>query len=280
MIVSGRQRPNFLTSRLFRLRFALAQALGITIEVRNAEGSYRFRCRSHTEYKRAVTLLQKEEGTIRWLRDTLRPGDTFCDIGANIGLYSVFSGNLVGETGQIIAFEPHAANALSLMQNIELNGLANRTKVISAALSDRTGFFDFNIIEATAGSAMSQLDRTLDGHERPFVPVLRECKAAFALDHLVADGVVPAPDVVKIDVDGNELQVLAGMRTLLASAKRPRSVQVEVSHHYEAELDAFMLSHGYRVHDRHRTDIGLRKLARGADPVLIAHNAIYKPSAA
>jgi FkbM family methyltransferase len=280
MIVSGTRRPNVLTSRLFRLRFALAQALGMTIEVRTDAGSYRFACRSYTEYKRAVTLLQKEEGTIRWLRDTLRPGDTFCDIGANVGLYSVFSGNLVGETGHILSFEPHAANALSLMQNMALNGLSSRAKVISAALGDRNGFFDFNIIEATAGSAMSQLDRTLDGHERPFVPVLREFKAAFTLDHLVAEGIVPTPDVVKVDVDGNELLVMAGMRNVLGSAKRPRSVQVEVSPHYAEDLDAFMDGLGYRAQKRHRTDIGLRKLARGADPVLIAHNAIYAPAAA
>ena len=83
MIVSGKRAPSYLASRLYRLRFALAQRLGMRVEVREGDTSYRFDCRSYTEFKRAATLFQKEEGTIAWLRATLRPGDTFCDIGAS-----------------------------------------------------------------------------------------------------------------------------------------------------------------------------------------------------
>lgn len=275
MIVSGTHAPGILTARLYRARFALARRLGLRVEVRNGSAPYRFDCRSYTEFKRAVTLFQKEEGTIKWLRDTLRPGDAFCDIGANIGLYSVVAGGLVGASGQVQCFEPHAANVLSLMQNIELNGLTERSKVISAALGDRNGFFDFNIREAVSGSSMSQLGRTIDGNDKAFVPVLRECKAAFTLDHLVAEGIVRRPDVIKIDVDGNELLILAGMAQVLGSDTPPRSVQVEVNHRYEAELDAIMQGHGYRLQDRHHTFIGKRKIAKGADPLSVAHNAVY-----
>jgi len=275
MIVSGKRAPSYLASRLYRLRFALAQRLGMRVEVREGDTSYRFDCRSYTEFKRAATLFQKEEGTIAWLRATLRPGDTFCDIGANIGLYSVVAGGLVGETGQVQAFEPHAANVLSLMQNIQINGLTERAKVISAALGDSNGFFDFNIREAVSGSSMSQLGRTVDGNDRAFVPVLRECKAAFTLDHLVAEGIVRTPDAIKIDVDGNELLILAGMAQVLGSDRPPRSVQIEVNHRYEAELDTIMRGHGYRLEDRHHTFIGKRKIAKGADPMSVAHNAVY-----
>jgi FkbM family methyltransferase len=275
MIVSGKRAPNYIASRLYHLRFALAQGLGMRIEVREGDTSYRFDCRSYTEFKRAVTLFQKEEGTIKWLRDTLRPGDTFCDIGANVGLYSVVAGGLVGEAGQVQSFEPHPANVMSLMQNIQINGLTERAKVISAALGDSNGFFDFNIREAVSGSSMSQLGRTVDGNDKAFVPVLRECKAAFTLDHLVAEGIVRAPDVIKIDVDGNELLILAGMAQVLGSDTPPRSVQVEVNHRYEAELDAIMQGHGYRLTDRHHTFIGKRKIAKRADPMSVAHNAVY-----
>ncbi len=155
MIVSGRRRPNFLARRIYRARFALARWLGMTVEVRDGEADYRFDCNSYTEFKRAVTLLQKEEGTISWLREGLRPGDSFHDIGANIGIYAVFAGARVGASGEVAAFEPHPGNTLSLMRNISINGFAGRTKVISAALSDRCGFFEFNIHEAMAGSSMS-----------------------------------------------------------------------------------------------------------------------------
>lgn len=280
MIVSGKRSPNYLASRFLRARFALANRLVMAVEVRNGKTTYRFDCHSYTEFKRAATLFEKEAGTIAWLHDVLRPGDTFCDIGANIGLYSVVAGGLVGDAGQIAAFEPHPANTMSLMQNIALNGLTERTKVISAALSDSSGFFDFNIREATPGSSMSQLGQTIDGNGKAFVPVLREWKAAFSLDDLVANAIVRSPDVVKIDVDGNELLVLAGMKDVLGTHARPRSVQVEVNHRYEAELDSLMRSHGYRLKDRHQTSIGKRKIAAGADPISVAHNAVYVVAAA
>ena len=280
MIVSGKRGPNYLASRFYRARFSLARSLLMSVEVQEGERAYRFDCNSYTEFKRASTLFQKEEGTIAWLRAVLRPGDAFCDIGANIGLYSVVAGDVVGEAGEVAAFEPHPANAMSLMQNIALNGLVERTKVISAALSDNTGFFDFNIREAIAGSSMSQLGQTIDGNGEAFVPVLRECKAAFTLDDLVGQGVVRSPDAVKIDVDGNELLVLAGMKGIMESDARPRSVQVEVNHRYEAELDDFMQGLGYRLTDRHYTSIGKRKIAKGADPISVAHNAVYSAIAA
>lgn len=279
MIVTGTRGPNYLMNRFYRARFALARKLVMDVEVRNGKSSYRFDCHSYTEFKRAATLFQKEQGTINWLHKVLRPGDAFCDIGANIGLYSVVAGELVGDTGEVAAFEPHPANTMSLMQNIALNGLVERSKVISAALSDATGFFDFNIREAIPGSSMSQLGQTIDGNGEAFVPVLRECKAAFKLDDLVADGTVRSPNVIKIDVDGNELLVLAGMKIVLASDARPRSVQVEVNHRYEAELDAFMQTFGYTLQERHHTHIGKRKIAAGADPLSVAHNAVYAAAA-
>lgn len=279
MIVSGNRGPNYLASRFYRARFALARKFLMSVEVRKDNGAYMFDCNSYTEFKRAATLFQKEEGTIAWLREVLHPGDAFCDVGANIGLYSVVAGDLVGEAGEVAAFEPHPVNTMSLMQNIALNGLAERAKVISAALSDSTGFFDFNIREAIAGSSMSQLGQTIDGNGEAFVPVLRECKAAFTLDDLVAAGTVRSPDAVKIDVDGNELLVLAGMKGVLGSDARPRSVQVEVNHRYEAELDDFMQDLGYHLTHRHHTHIGKRKIARGADPISVAHNAVYSAPA-
>jgi len=280
MIVNGTRAPNYLMNRFYRARFALARKLVMDVEVRNGKSSYRFDCHSYTEFKRAATLFQKEQGTIEWLHKVLRPGDAFCDIGANIGLYSVVAGDLVGDTGEVAAFEPHPANTMSLMQNMALNGLVERSKVISAALSDATGFFDFNIRESIPGSSMSQLGGTVDGNGREFVPELRECKAAFSLDDLVARGTVRSPDVIKIDVDGNELLVLAGMKAVLGSDERPRSVQVEVNHRYEAELDAFMQSFGYSLQERHHTHIGKRKIAAGADPLAVAHNAVYAASVA
>ena len=91
----------------------------------------------------------------------------------------------------------------------------------------------------------------------------------------LSGAIVRTPDAIKIDVDGNELLILAGMAQVLGSDRPPRSVQIEVNHRYEAELDTIMRGHGYRLEDRHHTFIGKRKIAKGADPMSVAHNAVY-----
>ena len=85
------------------------------------------------------------------------------------------------------------------------------------------------------------------------------------------------PHHVKIDVDGNEMLILKGMRRLLSGPQRPRSVQVEINKRYKEEIMPFMESCGYTMSERHFSRSGLKKLARGADPEDYTYNAIFSP---
>ena len=71
------------------------------------------------------------------LRAFLRPGDTFVDIGANIGIFSLLAARIVGPSGRVIAFEPVPITLEKLRANILLNDLQNIT-VVPAALCDET----------------------------------------------------------------------------------------------------------------------------------------------
>ncbi len=72
------------------------------------------------------------------IRSLLRPGDTFIDVGANFGWYTVIASDVVGNDGRVIAFEPAPAALALLRHNIQANGCENVT-LEPEALSDRVG---------------------------------------------------------------------------------------------------------------------------------------------
>jgi len=73
--------------------------------------------------------------------NTLREGMIFCDVGANIGIYSLLAARLVGPTGKVIAVEPEPANAALLRKNIALNQYKH-VEVIEKAISERPGILE------------------------------------------------------------------------------------------------------------------------------------------
>ena len=88
------------------------------------------------------------------------------------------------------------------------------------------------------------------------------------------------PNLVKIDVDGLELGILAGMTTLLKSKERPRSIQVELNVGQEDAIIKFLTDFGYKLDHRHFTQHGKKLLSRGVDISPIAHNAVFVLNAA
>jgi FkbM family methyltransferase len=137
-------------------------------------------------------------------------GKTVFDVGAYQGIYTMFFARAVGPRGRVVAFEPNPVNYEAITDNIELNGFTAVT-VKAMALSDRTGTADllFPIREPARGSLRADYQSSLAGRfESRKVKVLLD-----TLDNQLAE--LPAPDFVKIDVEGAELEVLDGMPTLL-----------------------------------------------------------------
>lgn len=249
------------------------------VEVSDARHAYRFRCETATELWRARSLLTKEEGTVQWIDQCVQPGDVFYDIGANVGLYTILAGKRVGAAGMVYAFEPHVGNVHSLLFNIGGNGLADRVKVLSSALHEREGYFDFNYCHPDRGTSMSQLGDLRDATGRPFDPVFAELKHATTIDQLLLAGVIRPANHVKIDVDGNELCVLKGMRNLVAGDQAPQSIQIEINTRHKQELFSFMQLAGFRTWHRHDTKVGLQAIRQGQDPESIGYNAVFRRAA-
>jgi FkbM family methyltransferase len=265
---------------LRRIRYSVRNRLIRKVRASDGRHDLTFICESDVEAWRAETLRTKEAGTVRWIQNNVRPADVFFDIGANIGLYSMLAAAYVGEGGRVFSFEPHLPNAVSLMRNTLANGFQSRLSLVTTALHSEEGFLPFNYNATLPGSSMSQLNSTQTDLGVSFAPVFSELKHATTIDALIASKVVPPPHVVKMDVDGNEPLILKGMRTLLTSPSRPRSLQVEVSPRCATEIDQILMGCNYAKMERHDTDAGLRKIAQGAPAESIAYNAIYEPQGA
>jgi hypothetical protein len=122
---------------------------------------------------------------------------------------------------------------------------------------------------------MSQLNDCRDDKGAFFQPVFSELKCAVTADHLIKTGSIRPPDLIKVDVDGNELPVLRGMSRALSGANPPRSVQVEITRGHKDELFDFMHEQGFELAERHDTLAGTRKLSANVDPDSFSYNAVF-----
>jgi FkbM family methyltransferase len=164
-------------------------------------------------------------------------GGVFYDIGANLGFFSLLGAHLAGlDAGRVIAFEAAPDNAEAIRVNAALNRIAN-VEVICAAVTDHSGSAQLQVVDDQSWSKLVQYG------EHPFTERVIDVKCV-AIDELVRAGRVPPPTVIKIDVEGAELDVLAGMRETIA-AHEP-AIICELHDTHTAFVEA-MDACGYRV---------------------------------
>lgn len=267
---------SFLQEFILTWKRRIRYRFGTTIiEVSDDVSTAKFRCHSAIEERRAVSLFYKEEGTINWLRNNLKSGQVFIDVGANVGIYSVIAAQLVGSSGKVFSFEPHAANFISLLENIVLNGLEKICMPLSIALSNEKRYLPFHYATLTSGSSMSQLDKTIDPDGNDVSSGITEIKASTSLDELIQKGIIDNPHHIKIDVDGIEEFILKGVSELLTGSTPPLSIQVEVQSDTRLPVIERMNEYDYVVDHIHHTELGKTKISQGISPLEITHNIVF-----
>ncbi|MBA8804629.1 FkbM family methyltransferase [Nocardioides ginsengisegetis] len=159
-----------------------------------------------------------ERDLSEWLKDQLRPGDVFLDVGANIGYFSLLASRVVGPTGNVLAFEAIPSVAQQLEVNLHRNNVGNVT-VVRSVVSDVPGLVEvFRGPEDNSGASSTVPGAGFSSEGR--VEGVR-------LD----DQPIDASRVrgVKIDVEGDELRVLRGSARLLGEMPPGSWVVAEVS---------------------------------------------------
>lgn len=193
-----------------------------------------------------------EEGNVKLFAKLVKPGMTLVDVGANVGLYTVVGAHLVGPQGRVIAFEPQEDLLSILQQNIVRNLLTNvRTMPLALGAQEQAGQL-FQVSSLNDGQATLQLG---PGENHVGTPAAVRVRT---LDGVLAELGAAKVDVMKIDVEGAELQVLRGSTQLLASSP-PRFIFFEGIDDYLqrfgdtlAELLDLLNAHRYRLYWLHR----------------------------
>lgn len=148
-----------------------------------------------------------EESYESFMKDLVKLnfGDVFVDVGAHVGKYSFYAAKQVGDSGLVIAIEPHPKNIENLKKGIELNGFKN-VEVVEKACSNRSGRAFLLEYELSAKHEIT------DKPTKMMVEV-------DTLDHILQSFDVNKVSMVKVDVNGHEYQVVEGARNTLKNFK-------------------------------------------------------------
>jgi FkbM family methyltransferase len=149
-----------------------------------------------------------ERGTRILIQKYLKPGNVFIDVGANVGMHTLAAARAMQGQGKIIAFEPFEPTMRMLEKSIWMNGFSSMTEIHQAAVSNAAGRQQLFIGATSGHHSLFALEPSPNNAQGPVeVPLVR-------LDSVIAAG--QRIDLMKIDVEGAELEVIEGAVSLIA----------------------------------------------------------------
>jgi FkbM family methyltransferase len=162
---------------------------------------------------------------IQLVREILKEGDIFFDVGANIGYYSFIASQQVKSTGLVHAFEPISRNIRAITDGIETNAISN-IAVNQLAISDTEGKLTiFQADKDIGNSGWASIIQTKLKHHPIEVTVT-------TLDSYVQKHNIAKIDLIKMDIEGAEFEAIKGMKTILTGSHKPSII---------LELNEFLL---------------------------------------
>ena len=177
---------------------------------------------------RSKTFSTKEPETLYWI-DGFENQSVFWDIGANIGLYSIYAA-INGH--KIFSFEPSFLNLETLSKNINLNKLQNKITIFPIALNDTTKISNLNLSNIEWGGAHSTFDKKIGWDGKDLNTALSYRTLGFSIDDISKYLKMLPPDYIKVDVDGIENLVLSGGVNTIDKAK---SVLIEITKNFQSQ---------------------------------------------
>jgi FkbM family methyltransferase len=207
----------------------------MVVDVNVPEGILRFAAPTAALQVRARAALSKEPDTIQWI-ERFDSGDTFWDIGANVGVFSLYAARQRGVS--VLAFEPSAGNYMVLCRNVQENALSERITAYCIALAGGTELGVLNLSSQEMGAAIHQfgrfgeISRYYDGAAASYTQGV----LGYTIDDFIQQFRPPFPTHLKIDVDGLEWPILKGAGQTLRD-ERLRSIMAELSVSDRAELE-------------------------------------------
>lgn len=191
---------------------------------------------------RVDTFYSKEPETLEWIDNFDNDNKDkiiFWDIGANIGLYSIYAA-IKFENIDVIAFEPSTSNLRILSRNISKNNLSEKIKINQFPLINKKNkFLEMQEPEFIEGWSMNSFGKNLDFEGKTFVSKNKYKIYGTSIDYLIENNILEIPNYIKIDVDGIEHLILKGGQSILEN-KKVKSISVELNENFKEQYEEVM----------------------------------------
>ena len=197
----------------------------------------RFSVPNQLNHFRVTTFATKEPETLAWI-DRLPEDCVLWDIGANVGLYTVYAA--LRRKCHVVAFEPSVFNLELLTRNLLLNGLHQQVTLLPLALSDKMGSNLLRMTSTEWGGALSTFGKDVGWDGQSVREIFSFPTYGLTMDQALGLLCLPAPDFIKMDVDGIEHFLIQGGSKVL---KEVQGILVEINDDFteQAEVSSKLL---------------------------------------
>ena len=188
---------------------------------------------------RVDTLLSKEPETIKWIDEFGGEKKIFWDIGANIGIYSIYA-VVKHQNIDVVSFEPSFSNLRTLSRNISINNLEDRITIFQLPLSNTDNKFQMmEESEFIEGWSMNSFGTSLNFEGKDFKSKNKYKIYGSSINKILKDGILKKPNFLKIDVDGIEHLILEGAHDYLAD-KELTNILVEINENFKNQFEGVL----------------------------------------
>jgi len=189
---------------------------------------------------RVKSFFTKEPETLEWIDSfNSKKKIIFWDIGANIGLYSIYAA-LKYSNIEVISFEPSSSNLRILSRNISINKLEEKIKINQFPLTNKQNeYLIFEETEFVEGWSMNTFGAGIDHEGKEIKPKNRYKIFGTSINYLIKNNILSIPNYIKIDVDGIEHLILDGAGDHLDNPEI-RGMSIELNEDFKNQFDSVL----------------------------------------
>jgi FkbM family methyltransferase len=216
-------------------------------------------CDNIRELETRANSCKKEPELINWLEiNRNKEKQIIWDIGSNIGAYSLVAATI---GYKVLSFEPAYQNYFKLHENISLNKLDEQIEAFCISFGDKPQTGNFNIFETSFGTSKGNYNAD-NYYQSNLKKIFQKKTLVFSIDSFIKIFNLPEPSLIKIDVDGGELEILKGAATLLEHSKSLKSLLVEFDEDEYSinELETFLKKLNWKITSKHNRGGGVNNL--------------------
>jgi FkbM family methyltransferase len=216
---------------------------------------------NNTTEWRVKSFFTKEPETLDWIDSFKKKKIIFWDIGANIGLYSIYAA-LKHNNIEIVSFEPSTSNLRVLSRNISINNLENKIKIFTNPLSNKNSkFLIMKEAEFIEGGALNCFGENFNFEGKKISSTMNYKILGNTINNLLKSKILRVPNYIKLDVDGIEHLILEGGDKYLKN-KNIKGLCIEINENFKTQYTkviSILKKNNFKIlHKKHGKEFDLK----------------------